>query len=330
MSLEQTISEFLELYCPDGGPLLLALSGGPDSMALFHILLAEGYPFEVAHVDHGWRVESGEESLILGQKCREAGVCFHMTRLGSPEAKNLEDRARKARLAFFKEVIGQRNLRGVLLAHHADDHAETVLKRLFEGASLPKLKGLLPQIELEGITLFRPFLKIRKKEIIKWLEDKNIDYFFDRTNTDSKFLRTRLRQEIMPTLAGHFGKEITSNLCRLGEAAAELEGFLEELTAPYLQRVERNEESYSLYFEEFPHSDFVTKAVLRSFFEREGVTISVSVLEAILGHLKKGSCHKSLYVGKQQILIHRKQLRVCSQITLNLKKKCLYKLLDEE
>src|SRR5258708_5164832 len=117
-------------------PLLLALSGGPDSMALFYQLLDLNHPFQVAHVDHGWRAESSQEGAILEELCREKKIALHLRKL-KLEGANLEDLSRKARLLFFQEVCSKEKLEGVLLAHHADDQAETVLKRVLEGASLP-------------------------------------------------------------------------------------------------------------------------------------------------------------------------------------------------
>ncbi len=312
--IQEILSQFLEQHCPGSLPLLLALSGGPDSTALFHALLELEYPFEVAHVDHGWREESVGEVALLRQKCVLSKVVFHEKKLVPPtDSNNLEDKARKERLSFFKQMVAQRNLGGVLLAHHADDHAETVLKRLFEGASLPKLRGLQPKSSNDGLILYRPFLKLKKQEILHYLELNNISFFVDRTNSDPKYLRTRLRGEIIPAMASHFGKEITHNLCRLGESAAELETFLEELSAPYLQKIEETDEGKCLNFKEPPSSLFLWKNIIRAFFEQEKLTLTNSTLEVILSHLQKGSCHKSLHVGKQRILINRRHLVLIRQ-----------------
>ena len=310
MSVEEIFSEFLKNHCQKRPPLLLGLSGGPDSMALYSLLLAADYPFEVAHVDHGWRRESSAEASFLAEACLKSGIPFHAKRLEPPEdKKNLEDKGRRARLAFFKEVLELRNLKGVLLAHHRDDQAETVLKRLFEGASLPKLKGLAVRAEVEGMVLYRPLLKVTKLTIINWLEEKKIPYFVDPTNEDFHFLRTRLRKELIPSLSAHFGKEIAAPLCRLGEASYELSEFLETLCAPYLSRVETSETGIALDFSiETPQSPFLWKSVLRSFFEKQGISLPQSILESMLGHLQKGNGHKSLRFCGHTVFINRKKI----------------------
>lgn len=309
--IERVFSEFLHTFCPGRLPLLLGLSGGPDSMALFHLLLKVNYPFEVAHIDHGWRPESGQEADILDKICRANGIKFYLKRLQHVSQRNREDEARKARLNFFNEIVEKERLSGVTLAHQADDAAETVLKRLFEGASLPKLKGLTPRSVIKGLVIYRPLLKIKKRDLIKWLDGNSIDYFQDSTNLDPHFLRGRMRETLMPLLSTHFGKQITPNLCRLGEAAAELNEFLEELMQPYLSRVRKSEEEISLDFAyDPPHSLFLWKAVIRNLFEGQQIALSSAVLETILNHLQKGSCHKVLNVGGQVICMHRKQLTI--------------------
>jgi tRNA(Ile)-lysidine synthase len=310
--MKKSLSQFLECYCPDKFPLLLGLSGGPDSMALFHLLLEIDYPFEVAHVDHRWRKESEKESAFLVQLCQQAGVAIHLKQLSPPQEKNnLEERGREMRLSFFKGVLAAQNLKGVLLAHHADDHAETVLKRIFEGASLPKLRGLLPKVEIEGITLYRPLLKQRKTEILKWLNKKQIPYFLDPTNDDPRFLRSRLRKKLIPSLSADFGKEIASNLCRLGEAAAELEEFLKESVAPYASRMQFSTHHALLDLSgDLPLSNFLLKGVLRDFFGRQGLTLPYPILEAIFFHLQKRSHPKSFQIGEEKIVVHQQRVRV--------------------
>lgn len=309
--MEAVFSEFLRNYFPNRLPLLLGLSGGPDSMALFRLLLAEAYPFEVAHVDHGWRPESGKEAEELHEICRSESVAFHIKKLKAPEQKNMEDKARRARLAFFREVLEREGLAGVLLAHQADDQAETVLKRIFEGASLSKLKGLVPKVELGGMVIYRPLLTVKKADLLKWLEERRIQYFQDTTNLDPRFLRGRLRSTLMPFLSTHFGKQVTPSLCRLGEAAAELGAFLEEQIRPYNRRIRQLEAGVALDFApDPPTSSFLWKAMIRSLFDSQRMALSNAVLETILDHLQKGSCHKRLNVGGQAVHIHRKELSI--------------------
>ncbi len=296
---------FLISYDLKQKPLLLGLSGGPDSMALFHLLLASKHPFQVAHIDHGWREMSGREAAELAQLCKKWGVKYHFRTL-KLEGANLEDLSRRERHTFFQEVLALEGLDGVLLGHHADDQAETVLKRVFEGASLPKLRGLAPKTQIGDLTIYRPLLKVRKKAILEWLEEKAVPYFRDPTNKDTRFLRSRMREVLLPTLSQQFGKQVETSLCRLGEAAEELSEFLQTVIEPFHRQITRQEGDVSLDFNQFPpQSSFIYKAVIRDFFENERLTLSKSVLETILLHIQKNSAHKSIRVGQKRVEIHR-------------------------
>eukprot|EP01136_Pigoraptor_vietnamica_P021045 Opistho-1_new@70746 len=188
------IRAFLKRHLVSSGPLLLALSGGNDSLALFHLLLAcrrfFGFTLQVAHVDHGWRKTSGEEAKSLADMVEKLGFPFHLHTL-SPQSsfadRNLEAQARKERLAFFKKLYQQHACQALLLAHHADDQAETVLKRLLEGASLFALGGLKEVTTLQEMQVWRPLLSVPKKELASWNMQKGLTPIEDETNSDPRF-----------------------------------------------------------------------------------------------------------------------------------------------
>ncbi|MCH9627018.1 MAG: tRNA(Ile)-lysidine synthase [Chlamydiales bacterium] len=291
-------------------PLLLGLSGGPDSMALFHLLRKINHPFQAAHLDHGWRPESREEGNLLVQMCQKYGVRCHL-RSVKIEGKNLEDASRQARYHFFEELVAQERLAGVVLGHHADDQAETVLKRVFEGASLPKLKGLTPRSQLGALTLYRPLLRVQKKQVIAWLENEKISYFSDPTNQETRFLRGRMRVSLLPFLSAQFGKQIQPSLCRLGEAAHELAEFLDCVTAPFKAKIVENQEAVTLDFHAFPSQPrLIYKALIRDLFGNQRLALPQSVLETILLHIQKNSARKTIQVGQTKVEMDRGVLMI--------------------
>lgn len=237
--LYSVITEFLKDRTDQETPLLLGFSGGPDSLALFHLLIKyreeRGTPFAIAHVDHGWRRESQEEAEAIARMGEDHNVTSHTMTL-SPLAMegNLEAACRDARHQFFAFLCREHGYKAVLLAHHADDQAETVLKRLFEGASLDRLGAMRTVVHLDGLEVWRPLLGVRKKEILAWLSDRGLKGFHDTTNEDVRFLRARMRHELIPYLSTQFGKEVSPALCRLGEEASELEDYLDAKIAPLL------------------------------------------------------------------------------------------------
>lgn len=289
------------------GPLLLGLSGGPDSTLLFHLLVRSGLSFHAAHINHFWRPESSKEASLLEVLCKSYGVPFHLHELSIDSMeRNLEDLCREARLAFFRKICLSHHLQGVVLGHHADDQAETVLKRVFEGANLAKLKGLAPITNIEKITLFRPLLNIRKDQIIKWLENNKLSFFVDSTNEDARFLRGRMRTELLPLLSEHFGKQVSPSLCRLGESALELHEFLEEVLKPYREHMKHlGDGSRALDFNPMlPQTSFLWKAVVRDFFDHQRVSLSSSVVQTIVFHLQRKSVLKNIRIGKGCIQVH--------------------------
>ena len=227
MDLIKRAKEFIEERHDRSSPLLLGYSGGPDSKALLYALLDCGIDLHLAHVDHGWREESRCEAAQLRREAEELGLPFHTIRLESIPTKNVEGHARAMRLAFFKTLFGKIGFQALLLAHHCDDLAETALKRIFEGAHLPFLGGMATVAEIEGMAVWRPFLGVKKEAIWGYLDKNRLEPLIDRTNRDPKYLRNRLRHEIIPYLSEQFGKEVAGNLSLLGERAAELKEYLD-------------------------------------------------------------------------------------------------------
>lgn len=223
---------------------VLGLSGGPDSMALFKILKKLGCRFVVAHIDHGWRAESREEAKQL-QDWVGPSIPFFLKRLDwnlegdlsaapsglKPFKGNLEQAAREERLKFFKEVAGKVGATGLLLAHHADDLAETVFKRILEGAPLYALDAIKKVNVIDGLLVIRPLLEVTKKELVAYLGKD--PFFIDATNLSPQFLRGRLRQSIFPSLSASFGKEIGAPLAAVARDAHLLQDYLDGVWAQY-------------------------------------------------------------------------------------------------
>ena len=226
------VKEFLSKNWDKKSPLLLGLSGGPDSKALLYSLLDAGCKaIHIAHVDHGWRKESSSEADALKREIETLDLPFHFIRLDNVPTSNQEDQARKERLHFFQSLFHETSFQALLLGHHADDLAETILKRVFEGAHLSNLKGMQEMSLFKGMPIWRPLLGIQKKEIFEFLQEHRISCFTDPTNEDPKYLRSRLRREMFPYLERCFGKKIINNLCLLSERAGELHQYLDAQVA---------------------------------------------------------------------------------------------------
>lgn len=304
--LQSIFHQFIKIHWNKKSPLLLGFSGGPDSTALFHLLLKAQVPFSAAHINHRWRQESDQEALELRKLSEKNGVPFFEKVLEAPRSqKNLEDQGRDFRLKFFKELMEIHHFQALLLAHQAEDVAETVIKRLFEGASLHHISGPRPVSQIDGMTIWRPLLEVTKDDLLKWLKMHEVNYFIDHTNLDSRFLRGRMRTTLMPLLSEIFGKNVTSSLARIGNASKELAEFLEKVS-PFKARECVIDGCRSLDLSDASqHTPFEMKFVIRWFFEKHKLVLSIKNIDAIYLHLKRKSVHKELIVGRQKVRLHK-------------------------
>lgn len=254
MSIVATVERFIERerLLERGDVLLVAVSGGPDSTALLHILteLAADWSFSlhVAHMDHGFR---GEESRREAEWVRSLSE-----RLGWPctvrhedipqavmSAKgNPQDVARQIRYSFLIETAKRIKADAVVLGHHADDQAETVLLRLIRGASLTGIAGMSPVAEREGVKLVRPLLRIYKEDIYRYMHDRGHGYCTDSSNLKRTYARNRLRLDVMPLLR-EFNPDLAQTLNRMADILRAEDRFLHELTEREASRLFRRSQS---------------------------------------------------------------------------------------
>jgi tRNA(Ile)-lysidine synthase len=183
---------------PAGGRIGLAVSGGPDSVAL--LLLADAaFPgmVEAATVDHGLRPESADEAMLVARHCADLGVP-HAVLPVQVAAGNLQDRARAARYAALGEWLEERGLEALLTAHQLDDQAETLLMRLNRGSGVRGLASIRGRTGIPGhpAPLLRPLLGWRRAELAAVVERAGLEAAVDPSNDDERFDRVRIRQEL--------------------------------------------------------------------------------------------------------------------------------------
>ncbi|MBS0629203.1 MAG: tRNA lysidine(34) synthetase TilS [Verrucomicrobia bacterium] len=221
MDLEKNVQLYLTQV---DKPVLLGFSGGEDSLALAHCLIRLNIPFHIAHFDHGWRQSSEKEAQQLKNWATERGIPFYSMRGIGPAGK--EDEAREQRYTFFEKLFQEGVFEALVLAHHQDDQVETILKRVLEGAHLCKLRGI-KQIHQRGqMPIWRPLLGVPKEAIRSYIKEHQLQPLDDYTNRDPKYLRARMRLELLPSLNEKFGKQISPALLRIGHYSSELEDYL--------------------------------------------------------------------------------------------------------
>lgn len=321
VQLNHILANFLSRHHELKRPLLLAFSGGPDSLALLHLLLQyrQRYSLDLAlaHVDHGWRPESADEAKQIELMAEKLFLPIHLKKLDPVALKgNLEEACREERLKFFNSLCAEHGYQAVLLAHHADDLAETVLKRTLEGASLPYLGGIRPVTSIGELQVWRPLLTVTKKELLLFLESLELKGFHDNTNEDTRFMRGKLRMTILPQLSKEFGKEISSNLCQIGRDSIELREYLNQQVAPYLAKKQRNViGSFLDLSDECPKSIIELKHLIRLFCEEHAFTLSREAVESAALMLLSGAANKQVNMGSHSLLIDRRCLFMPENLT---------------
>lgn len=206
-----------------GGRLVVAVSGGPDSVALLKVLTMlaaeEELSLLVAHLNHGLRGEEADQeeefvhrlSLGLGLECFSRKI--DVAALRGP-GKSLEELCREQRYAFLKEAAAAFQATRIVLGHHLDDQAETVLMHLLRGSGTEGLRGMLPR--REGM-IIRPLLEITRKEILVFLAETGLSFMEDSSNSHDCHLRNRIRHQLLPALRTDYNPRIEANLARTAE-----------------------------------------------------------------------------------------------------------------
>lgn len=192
---------------PPDTPVLVALSGGADSVALLHLLLQAGDgPVLALHVHHGIRgAEADRDADFCRALTKRLGVPFTRLSLDVPaiaaaQKKGLETAARDARYAAIAQYMAAHQLPLLVTAHHADDQLETMLQHLLRGSGLRGLCGIPACRALGGATVVRPMLQMTKAQILQYCKQQHLEYVTDSTNAEACCPRNRLRMEVLPVL----------------------------------------------------------------------------------------------------------------------------------
>lgn len=218
-----------------GKPLLVGVSGGPDSICLLDCLQCLGFPIIVAHFDHQLRPESKSDLEFVAAEAGRRRLKFvsgnsDVRSYAEEKHLSIEEAARQARYDFLFEQARSLEVQAVVVGHNADDQVETLLMHLLRGAGLSGLSGmkyrLLPNPWSEVIPLTRPLLSTWREEIESYLAERGLESCLDSTNQNRTYFRNRIRMELLPYLANYQPK-VKSHLHRL---ASIIQGDLEVIS----------------------------------------------------------------------------------------------------
>jgi len=209
-----------------GETLLVALSGGPDSVALTAALAAlrrkRGFELVAAHLDHALRPGSAEDAAFCAQLCGSLGIPLRagtgrVRERAALEKGGLEQAARLERYSFLRRVRDDEGAVAIAVAHTRDDQAETLLLRLLRGAGASGLAGMRPR----SGDLLRPLLGVSRKDVLAYLGERGLAWREDPSNADTALTRNRVRRELLPYLEERFNPRVREALARTADLLAE-------------------------------------------------------------------------------------------------------------
>lgn len=223
--------------------ILVAVSGGPDSVALLHILFPlqrkKGLTLVAAYINHGLRpAESEQEESFVRSLCRDLCVPFENVQVdvrgyAGQKRISLEHAARDLRYKALREIAVRHKASLIAVAHTADDQAEEILIRLLRGSGMKGLSGMRNR----SGDIIRPLLSLDKETLLHYLDDNKISFCIDSSNTDMRFVRNRVRHSLIPFLEKSFEPGIRRALCKTANSLAEDEKLLDYLTEKSLNQV---------------------------------------------------------------------------------------------
>lgn len=284
MTLENKVLETIKKYqlIEKEDKLVIGVSGGPDSMALLHILLTlqeknqiPSCTLLVAHVNHMLRKEAEEETVYVEEFCKMHQIpCFvkrvNVKELAQKEKKGTEEMGRLLRYQFFEEVRQEQNAQKIVTAHQANDNAETVLMNIIRGSGTAGLKGIEPIRKNEKKVVFiRPLIHCTKEEIYQYCEEKNLQPKIDTSNQENVYNRNKVRNTLIPFLEKEWNPNIVATLNRLSELARQENHYLEKQTKKAydfmvleenLEGETNQENSILLSLKKWKEQDFVIKS----------------------------------------------------------------------
>lgn len=223
--------------------IVVAVSGGPDSMCLLHILntLKDKFKYSiyVAHVNHMIREEADEETKYVQQFCKNLEIpCFvkkvDVIKMANQEKIGTEEAGRKIRYEFFDEVLNQIGANKIAIAHNANDNAETVLMNIFRGTGTSGLKGIEP---IRDNKYIRPIIECERNEIEKYCETNNLNPKIDKSNYENTYTRNKVRNIIIPEIKKECNPNLIHALNKLSMIAKEENDFIQR----YIQDIIENQ-----------------------------------------------------------------------------------------
>ena len=250
--MKNKILETIKKYnmIENGGKVVLAVSGGPDSICMLDILkdikndekIDMNFEIVVAHVNHMIRKEAEEDEKYVKKYCEENQIEFYSKSIDVQKMANnnkigLEEAGRKARYDFFDEISEKTNAQKIAIAHNKNDKVETVLMHILRGSGINGLKGIEPKRE----KYIRPLIECERNEIEEYCNEKNLQPRIDKTNFENEYTRNKVRNLLIPYIQKEFNPNLIQTIDRLSNLVAEEEDYMDKQVQKIYEEILINE-----------------------------------------------------------------------------------------
>ena len=295
-----------------GEKVLMACSGGADSVACLSVLRELGYALHVVHFNHRTRgPESEADCNLTADLAYRWGLPFHVISrpiLDEAEAAGepFESYARRARYAAFLDIARDTGCAALATGHHQGDQAETVLMRLIRGSGMRGLAGIPPARMEQGVRIIRPLLDCSREDIERYLRYWELPWREDASNTSNAYTRNRVRNELMPLLRESFNPSVDEALARTAACLRDEDNMLREQAESLLHRCRRKHNEIDR--QTFAHAHpALQRRVVVLLAEHHGVTPAFERVEEARHHLAHGATGASCDLGGGLLLQNGRQ-----------------------
>jgi len=303
----RTIARF-EMFEPNAR-VLVALSGGPDSVALAHLLasLREELRIDVftAHLNHQLREEAGDDEEFCRTLARQLDIPFTSSSVdvgarASQFGRSLEDEARRARYEFLAAEAEHRSCRHIATGHSLDDQAETVVMRLARGSGPRGLSGIFPVVALSrNRTLIRPLIRSRRAAIESYLDDEGVPFRVDGSNADVRFTRNRVRHRVLPHLTNELNPRLPEALAATASVLRDEDAFMDDIVRETFEELAvASERGVTLAIAKTTHPAIARRLIRLAVEKTKGDTTELGLghVESVLGLMEPGRSGRTLHL----------------------------------
>jgi len=283
---------------------ILACSTGPDSMALFDLLLSNSYVFAVCFCNFHLRKESEKEEEKIKYICKKENIPLFILEVYKNNNENEEARARRVRYEFFFKTAKENGYKNILIAHNKDDLIETYLLQK-ERNSIVSYYGLNEEFEVDGLKIIRPILNYYKSEILLYCDEKHIDFSIDLSNFNNKYKRNNVRNTYLNKLSSYEKDKICETIKleneKLGKIKTKVKGLIDKIVIYF-------EELINLTGEEF--QSLVIKKIEKFKFHYD---FSANFSEELFNKIKKDKSFVYEIEDKIKIIYSYKEFAIISK-----------------